>query len=253
MGTNPVTCTALDQCHVPGTCNSADGTCDNPAVVGAAAACGRVCVGGLDGESDITEGVLGSTGRGICMLAMTPSASSHTPPSPLPPSSPPPLSLVNILPACCMWTCYATSKGSSAISMPPLTTRFCLTQADSTTCNDGDACTQTDTCSSGVCHGSNPVTCTASDQCHDVGTCNPADGSCSNPQLVRGDGALNLNWCVVCMLGHATTAVAYHRAYMLGLATVAVAYPRAHMLGLATIAVTYPHSLLQRPHSPTAF
>src|SRR5207253_1077321 len=30
-GTNPVTCTAQDQCHVAGTCNPATGLCSNPA------------------------------------------------------------------------------------------------------------------------------------------------------------------------------------------------------------------------------
>ena len=248
MGTNPVTCTALDQCHVPGTCNSADGTCDNPAVVGAADACGRGGKSGGGGAGKVT-----CWGHGAWHLYAWHHQHPHTylPPLCLPPPLPPYASclLHNLL---CRFL-KVLLKDASATSMPPEKHDFASPQADSTTCNDGDACTQTDTCSSGVCHGSNPVTCTASDQCHDVGTCNPADGSCSNPQLVRGDGALNLNWCVVCMLGHATTAVAYHRAYMLGLATVAVAYPRAHMLGLATIAVTYPHSLLQRPHSPTAF
>src|SRR4029079_2362376 len=48
-------------------------------------------------------------------------------------------------------------------------------------CNDNDACTQTDTCQAGVCVGSNPVTCSASDQCHVAGTCNSATGACSNP------------------------------------------------------------------------
>ena len=53
--------------------------------------------------------------------------------------------------------------------------------ANGTACNDGNACTQTDTCQSGTCTGSNPVTCTASDQCHVAGTCNPSTGTCSNP------------------------------------------------------------------------
>ncbi len=48
-------------------------------------------------------------------------------------------------------------------------------------CDDGDACTQTDTCALGVCLGSSPVVCTPSDACHAAGTCNPADGTCSNP------------------------------------------------------------------------
>ena len=49
-------------------------------------------------------------------------------------------------------------------------------------CNDGNACTQTDTCQAGVCTGANPVDLRrASDQCHVAGTCNPATGACSNP------------------------------------------------------------------------
>ncbi len=55
------------------------------------------------------------------------------------------------------------------------------------TCNDGDACTQADTCQAGVCVGASPVVCGASDQCHDVGTCNPATGICSDP--TKADGA----------------------------------------------------------------
>ncbi|MCU0658545.1 MAG: hypothetical protein MUF64_25795, partial [Polyangiaceae bacterium] len=54
------------------------------------------------------------------------------------------------------------------------------------TCNDGNGCTQTDTCQAGTCTGSNLVTCTALSQCHDVGTCNPATGVCSNP--TKDDG-----------------------------------------------------------------
>jgi len=41
--------------------------------------------------------------------------------------------------------------------------------------------TQTDTCQSGVCTGSNPVACTASDQCHTAGTCDPATGDVLEP------------------------------------------------------------------------
>src|SRR5262249_23847735 len=54
-------------------------------------------------------------------------------------------------------------------------------------CNDGDACTHTDTCQAGACVGGSPVVCTATDQCHDAGTCDPATGICSNP--ARRDGA----------------------------------------------------------------
>ena len=52
---------------------------------------------------------------------------------------------------------------------------------EDTTCDDNDACTQTDTCQAGECTGSNPVECTALDQCHDPGTCDPSTGVCSDP------------------------------------------------------------------------
>src|SRR5207247_9484497 len=57
----------------------------------------------------------------------------------------------------------------------------CSGQLDGTACNDGNACTQTDTCQAGACVGSNPVVCSASDQCHVAGTCDTATGVCSNP------------------------------------------------------------------------
>lgn len=53
-------------------------------------------------------------------------------------------------------------------------------------CDDGNACTQVDTCVAGQCVGSSPVTCSASDQCHDLGTCDPATGLCSDPQKPNG-------------------------------------------------------------------
>ncbi|MBK8255370.1 MAG: VCBS repeat-containing protein [Polyangiaceae bacterium] len=64
-----------------------------------------------------------------------------------------------------------------------------------TACNDGDLCTQLDTCQSGVCTGSNPVTCTALDQCHNAGTCNPSTGICSNPNKPNGASCSDGNLC----------------------------------------------------------
>ena len=40
------------------------------------------------------------------------------------------------------------------------------TRSNNTPCNDGNACTKTDLCVSGMCQGSNLVTCSALDQCH---------------------------------------------------------------------------------------
>src|SRR5947208_12971470 len=52
---------------------------------------------------------------------------------------------------------------------------------DRTSCDDGNACTQVDSCHSGTCTGASPVVCLAPDACHDPGTCNPASGVCENP------------------------------------------------------------------------
>src|SRR5262249_31799618 len=49
-------------------------------------------------------------------------------------------------------------------------------------CDDGNECTQTDTCQGGSCTGSNPVQCNATDQCHDPGVCDSNNGTCSNPK-----------------------------------------------------------------------
>ncbi len=57
-----------------------------------------------------------------------------------------------------------------------------------TGCNDGDACTQTDTCQTGACTGANPVVCTAQDQCHEIGACDTGTGVCSNPASPNGSG-----------------------------------------------------------------
>ena len=64
-----------------------------------------------------------------------------------------------------------------------------------TACNDGNACTQTDTCQSGTCTGANPVTCTASDPCHTAGTCNTSTGACSNPVAANGTACNDGNAC----------------------------------------------------------
>src|SRR5207244_10755939 len=66
---------------------------------------------------------------------------------------------------------------------------------DGSACNDDNACTQSDTCRSGVCTGGNSVVCAAPDQCHDAGTCNPATGTCSNPVKPDGSACTDGNAC----------------------------------------------------------
>jgi hypothetical protein len=68
-------------------------------------------------------------------------------------------------------------------------------KSDGSPCNDGNACTQTDTCQTGTCVGANPVVCTAQDQCHVAGTCDPAAGACSNPAAADGTACNDGNAC----------------------------------------------------------
>jgi RHS repeat-associated protein len=61
-----------------------------------------------------------------------------------------------------------------------------IAKDNGTTCNDGNACTQTDTCQSGQCTGGTPVVCPGADQCHTVDACVPATG-CPAP-VAKDDG-----------------------------------------------------------------
>jgi hypothetical protein len=58
--------------------------------------------------------------------------------------------------------------------------------ADGAACDDGSACTLSDTCQSGACVGSNPVVCPPPDQCHLAATCDPNTGLCPYPDKPDG-------------------------------------------------------------------
>lgn len=64
-------------------------------------------------------------------------------------------------------------------------------------CDDGNACTQLDTCADGRCAGSDPVACDSPpDVCHaGPGTCDPADGSCTYPPAADGTQCEDGNLC----------------------------------------------------------
>src|SRR5262249_26082789 len=142
-GTNPVVCTTANQCKTA-SCNPATGTCSNANKTN-----GTPCDdGNLCTQTDTCQ-------SGTCMgnpVVCTALDQCHNP-----------------------GTCDTTS---GMCSNPQ--------KADLSACDDGNACTQTDSCMGGVCVGSNPVVCTALDQCHAVGTCDPSTGVCPNPTLADG-------------------------------------------------------------------
>ena len=105
-------------------------------------------------------------------------------------------------------TCAASDQCHNAGTCNPVNgTCSNPAKANGTACNDGDSCTQTDTCQAGACAGGSPVVCAASDQCHDAGTCNPATGTCSNPAKADGTTCNDGDACTtaeVCAVGACT-------------------------------------------------
>jgi len=94
-------------------------------------------------------------------------------------------------------TCRPAARDCDAAEFCSGTTASCPAdgfKADGLICNDNDACTQTDTCQSGFCTGSNPVVCNPLDACHAAGTCDPANGQCTNP---LGDFCNDHNACTI--------------------------------------------------------
>jgi hypothetical protein len=87
----------------------------------------------------------------------------------------------------CTNTCMACNLSGSV--------GICTAKTNGTSCNDGNACTQTDTCQSGTCTGTNPVVCHASDACHVAGVCATSTGVCSNPNAANGTTCNDGNAC----------------------------------------------------------
>ena len=221
VGTPSVTCSALDACHVAGTCDPATGTCSNPAKTNGTACddsnpctltdtCqAGVCTGGSPkvcaaqdqchaaGTCDPASGACSnpaqangapcSDGNG-CTQTDTCQAGACTGSNPK--------------------TCPASDLCHTAGTCNPAT-GTCSNPAatNGTACNDANACTQTDTCQAGVCTGSNPKTCAAADQCHNAGTCDPATGGCSNPAKADSTPCSDGNSCTLtdtCQAGACT-------------------------------------------------
>ena len=150
----PIVCVATDQCHTAGTCDRATGHCSNPqAPAGTACDDGNACT-----RND-------SCWDGACVGA-----------NPV--------------------TCAATDQCHTAGSCDPATGHCSNPQAPAgTACDDGNACTRSDSCWDGACVGANPVTCTAADACHQAGACDPATGHCSNPLAPNGISCNDGNAC----------------------------------------------------------
>src|SRR5439155_963027 len=66
---------------------------------------------------------------------------------------------------------------------------------DGAACNDGNACTRTDTCQAGLCGGTNPVTCAIGRASCSESVWDPATGACSNTAKPGGAACNAGNAC----------------------------------------------------------
>ncbi len=222
VGTNPVTCTASDGCHVAGTCDGSTGVCSNPAASNGAACDDNnpcttsdgcqsgACTGGATvtcpakacqtascnvktGACDYAPIVDGMTCDDGNLCTQTDTCKTGA------------CSGANPVVCSALDQCHDAGTCDSA-------TGKCgnPNKADATTCNDGNACTQTDTCVNGACTGSNSIVCSASDQCHNAGTCDAGTGGCSNPNKTDATPCTDGMVCTVsdaCKSGSCTGTV----------------------------------------------
>jgi|GEM_PF-1961506 len=68
-------------------------------------------------------------------------------------------------------------------------------KANGANCEDGDLCSENDTCQAGTCTSGTAKTCTALSECHQIGVCTGGSGLCSNPPVANGTGC-SLGSCV---------------------------------------------------------
>ncbi len=168
-------CTAYDQCHDVGTCNSSTGVCSNPVKTdGTVCADGNACTTGDHCQAGVcTASATGTTNTcgGCSTLAHQPNE------------------------ACTAGSGQCQGSGTYQCSGAEAVVCNAQAKVNGTTCSDGNACTQTDTCQSGSCAGGNPKVCSALDQCHSAGTCAAATGVCSNPNKTDGTSCSDGNSC----------------------------------------------------------
>jgi cysteine-rich repeat protein len=182
VGGSPVVCSALDQCHRAGTCDSGTGACSNPARSDGTPcddgnactlrdACqAGACVGGApancdDGDpctTDSCDPVNGCNHVSVSGCRRCNTAADCADGNPCTDD------------ACQGGTCVYTNNTAS--------------------CDDGNKCTTGDQCQGGQCRGT-PVSCGAADQCHTTGICDPSTGACFNPSKPDGTACDDGNEC----------------------------------------------------------
>jgi hypothetical protein len=199
VGEDPLTCTALDQCHDAGVCEPATGQCSDPAKPdgvqcndGSACTQRDVCVGGTcEGYDPVVCVVTDPCKAGSCHPETGQCSAEAKPDGHACDDGNPCTTTARCEGGACVAgepvICTALGRCHLAGICDPETGLCSNPQVeDGTGCDDADACTGSDTCQAGVCVGEDLLTCTALDQCHDAGVCEPATGQCSDPPAIDG-------------------------------------------------------------------
>src|SRR5947208_2963251 len=187
VGTNPVVCTASDQCHTAGTCDPATGTCSNPPIAGC-----KFCSTATDCDDQnactydtCVSGVCSNAPIAGCTLCAT--VADCAAPN-----------------ACQPARCSSGACNTSTIQA----CARCTTSTAATDCDDQNACT-TDSCVSGVCSHQTirPCKpCTSPGTCNDQNPCTTdtcdAPGVCHNTPIA---GCVNCTSSAFCNDNNACT------------------------------------------------
>ena len=209
VGSSPKTCTALDQCHIAGVCDTTTGACSNPA-----APDGRTC--NADNDACTVTDICVS---GICTMGTpticaqpdqchSPGTCDKTTGACSNPSAPNGTTCNDGNACTTSDICSSGVCGGTAVVCAPAdschiagvcnpASGSCSTvnAPNGTTCSDNNACTTGETCQAGVCSGGTNKTCTALDSCHVAGTCDTVSGTCSNPAATNGTSCSDNNAC----------------------------------------------------------
>lgn len=189
LGSNPVTCTAMDACHDAGTCNPGSGMCSNPPKGDGASCddnskCSRTdkcqagrCIGGnlvvcTPSDSCHDAGVC-APGSGMCSNPAKADGAGCDDKSKCTPTD-----------TCLAGTCVGsgaptcTPRGTCYLGLCDPDTGSCVNQVkdSGSSCDDASVCTTGETCDGkGTCAGGTVTQCPAAPQCK-ASTCDSVKG-----------------------------------------------------------------------------
>lgn len=205
-GSNPVTCAPADQCHVAGSCDPATGACSNPAAPnGTLCSDGNACTrldacqaGACIGSSPVV-----CTATDACHIAGACDPANGTCSNPPAPDG----TTCSDGTACtrtdscragaCVGSnpvvCTATDQCHVAGTCDS-STGTCSNPAapDGTTCTDGNGCTPTDACHTGICIGAGSLNCDDGDACT-TDSCDSTTGGCRHDPAGCGGATFGIS------------------------------------------------------------